>query len=155
VKTVIGSTGRSKTAVEGGFTLLETLAVLVILGLIAAFAVPRLRLGDGQRMRAVAHALDADLRLLRVEAMRHGTVTSFMPTTTGYALEPGARRRVLPVGFSVTANVAGEALVAASLGRIAFFPDGGSTGGSILLRANGLSTRIAIRGLDGRVRFDE
>jgi MSHA pilin protein MshA len=59
--------GRSS---QGGFTLIELVVVIVILGILAAFAVPRFARLDGQARIASVRSLEGSLR--SAAAMTHG-----------------------------------------------------------------------------------
>jgi len=137
-----------------GFTLLEMMVVLAILGVLSAVALPRLDLGRGPRLRAVAHRVASDLRLLRDDAIRHASPSALTPTATGYLLQPSGRARALPAGMVLEAVAAVPTLLPSSGVEIVFFPDGSSTGGVVSVRDSGAATRILVRGLDGRVRLE-
>jgi general secretion pathway protein H len=138
-----------------GFTLLEMMVVVAILGVLAMVALPRLELGRGPRQRAVAHEVAADLRLLRDDAIRRASPSRLEPSRTGYLLRPSGRARVLPSGMALETAATASVLLPDAGSEISFFPDGSSTGGVVSLRGGGGLVRIMVRGLDGRVRLDE
>lgn len=136
-----------------GFTLVEMLVVLAILGLLITLAPPLVRSGGGSDLHAIAHAVAADLRLLRDEAIRRDATTTFVPLANGYVLRPSGRTKPLPAGIALTLEAAPSTLLPDAGGLIDFFPDGASTGGALSLSQSGSIARVLIRGLDGRVRL--
>jgi type II secretion system protein H len=74
---------------SGGFTLLEVLLVLAILGGVAALAAGGMPGLGGARLAAAADAMLAELRGARAEAIRTGSVVEVL-------IDPARRRWHLP-----------------------------------------------------------
>lgn len=138
---------------EAGFTLIEILVVIVILGLVAALVA----MHGPQRnatldLRAAAQEVAQTLRLARARAIAGNRVVgvAFDPATHMMRLE-GTTPRPLPpdLGIAVTAapgNTLGQRMAA-----IRFAPDGSSSGGSVELGTGGRRARIGVDWLTGRV----
>ena len=109
-----------------GFTLIEMLVVLAILGLIGGLAFPRLQQASQmQAFRTAGSTLSAMLREARARALRTGTPIRVL----GGAARP--------------ADIPPPMTVAAPPGGIVFYGDGSSTGGTAVLEA-----------ASGRLRYD-
>ena len=116
-----------------GFTLVEILVVLVILGLVAGIAMPLLgRSLAGTGQRAAVTELRIALQAAGTEAVAQGRTVVFRTDPGGYWI--GARH------FRLTDAAHGRLRVGiAGAGWISFYPWGGSSGG-----------RVQIDGADGR-----
>jgi MSHA pilin protein MshA len=94
---------KSSRSAQGGFTLIELVVVIVILGILAAFAVPRFARLDGQARLASVRALEGTLR--SSSAMTHGLwLTAGNPATV--AME-GANAITMTAAGYPTATAAG------------------------------------------------
>lgn len=71
------------TGNSSGFTLVETLVVIVIIGLLTSVVVLTMSQGDG--LRADARALAARMKLLSQESVLDGVPTGVLFTPEGYA----------------------------------------------------------------------
>jgi general secretion pathway protein H len=149
-------TGRS--AREGGFTLLEVLAALAVVVVIAMLASPRLQNAvPGLALRTTAEALQADLRRARASAlreMRETTLTIDLAERWWRDDATGRRGALPPDGELVLVTARQERLVD-HLGRIRFYGDGGSTGGRVALARDGTVIELSVDWLDGRARLAE
>jgi general secretion pathway protein H len=151
---VAGSSNQSRTS--AGFTLLELLLVLAILGLVAALTLPSLRRQpDKLRLEAATGTLVSALRFSRAQAIaRNADVVVTMHTdrrilesSTGSAIQ-------LDQDISVEMIFAASERRRGAAGAIRFFPDGTSSGGDILLTLNKRVARISVNWLTGEARLE-
>ena len=142
---------------RGGFTLLETLLALAIVGLVLAVAVPALVVTPGAGLRAAAELVATGLRQARVTAVREQRPVALLLDVEAHALRVEGRQRVrtLPREVTLELHTAQGEIVDARLGGIRFYPDGSSTGGRVTLKREGLRTDVDVEWLTGRVRIRE
>jgi general secretion pathway protein H len=130
----MSATGSSR---QGGFTLIECLAVLAITAAVGALAFPRLE----HAMAAVTlaqtkAALVADLQRARAEALRGGAAVALSIDPDGGAYDwTGAPRRAMPPTVRLI-DEAGS--------PIAFFPDGSAVAGRLGLRSGARHTSLTV-----------
>lgn len=126
---------------QRGFTLLEMLVVLLLLGLATALVAPRLSLG-GAALDADAHTLAAALLHARDQAVRTG--------------RPVEVRLDMPLPGTAALRVVGDAeLMGDGVARLRFLSDGSASGADIRLTGqHGGERRVAVDWLTGRVRHD-
>lgn len=135
-----------------GFTLLELVVALALAGLLAALAIP----ATAKAMDAIAYQstlrdLISDLRATRSKAIIEGRPLRFIMDLDQRRFGIEKPRRSIPDNLAVRIIVA-EALATPHGGSIAFYPDGSSTGGSVILtRGNGVSTQVRVDWLLGLV----
>lgn len=126
---------------SAGFTLLEMLVVLALLGLALALVAQDRGPGPAMRMRAAADAVAAALRTARGRAIltdRRITVALDAPMHVLHV--QGGPSLNLPAALDVTGTR-----------TIGFAPDGSSSGGRIVLAGGGRRRAVAIDWLTGRV----
>ena len=126
---------RAGNAEAAGFTLVELLVVLTLVALLAAVALPRVGTLLTPSIERTTRRVALAIRDQRTAAMLSGR----MVTLTGAAVAP-----MLPAGTVVEETVPAE-------GGIAFFPNGTSTGGRIVLAAGDGRRAIEVDWLTGRV----
>jgi general secretion pathway protein H len=134
----------SSAARQSGFTLIETLVALGIAVLIGAMIFPDLeRTLQTLALRQTAAVVQANLRVARGEALRGDHMVAFAvdPDGLGYGWTNGPAQRA-PRGVAMRATD----------GRpITFFPDGSSSGGTIVVSGAGLRLDIAVDPQTGAV----
>jgi general secretion pathway protein H len=137
-----------------GFTLIEMLVVLAILALVIALVPPLLSGGQAEaQFTAAAHEIAAGLRETRSLAIRTGRTEAFtLDLAAGTFRGAGAdRAHHLPSGIRLSLLTASEDRIADDAGRIRFFADGSSTGGSIRLEAGATQSDVLVDWLSGRI----
>jgi general secretion pathway protein H len=139
---------------EAGFTLIEIVCVLAIVGLLAALALPYFPKATS-RARLGGYALQtaALLKGDRNAAMRTGSPVVTTLSAKARTVRSGATGEIvqLPadVAFdAILANRCGDRRVGAS---IDFFPSGMSCGGTIAISRQGVGFQIRVNWLTGGV----
>ncbi len=84
---------------EGGFTLIELLTVMVLISIIAAIAMPRLRRSI---TKARAAEVIGELNVIKVAAITYQADRNAWPAERGPGVVPPGLEAYLPEGFSFT-----------------------------------------------------
>jgi len=129
---------------EHGFTLLELIVVLVILGLALSLVLTQgpVRSPTAEFDSAVRQVTGA-LRLARSRAIADDRMVAVLFAPRGFRLD-----RETPIAFSSDISLSGNRL-------IDFTPDGGSSGGEVMLRMGDRQMVIGVDWLTGRVTLSE
>ncbi len=136
-----------------GFSLLELVTVLTILALVLAVGVSALgRGGDGVRTRAAARDLAGALQATRAHALSRQTPTVLQLDLQDRTYRgPGSITGVVPGPIAITLTAAVQEQRGLQQGGIRFFPDGTSTGGTVLVGTGVHRHRVAVAWMSGRV----
>ncbi len=136
---------------RAGFTLLEALVVMALIGLAAGMASQLLRPPSARlRLETAMRTFCSTLRATRARAIATNSEASVIVDLLGktYASPVGAPG-AFPADASITLDVATTQQVTARSGAITFFPDGGSTGGDMILQTPEARARIGVNWLTG------
>ncbi len=143
-----------------GYTLVELLVVLTILGLVTAIAMPMFAsVLPGAELKSAARNLGADMRFARSRAIagNREVALSVNLETRRYSISGEARERSLPDELTIDVLTArseleGENALRPRRASIRFFPDGSSTGGRVSLSRGGQTYHVGVDWLTGRVK---
>ena len=137
-----------------GFTLLEMLAVILLIGIAAAAVSVSVTQGlASARINAASSELAAALRATRAQAIVKGAQQNFdVDTRTDTYLNLKRQPVALPKGLKLSITSAKDDQPNDHTGRIRFFPDGSSTGGRITLTSGKREWHINVSWLTGEVR---
>jgi general secretion pathway protein H len=128
---------------HAGFTLLEMVVTIAVMAMIAGLVLARQPLHSiGLNADATVRALTNGLRLARSRAIAQDRPVAVVTAATGFSVDGGAPW-MLPAQEALSAT------------QVVFTPDGGSTGGTILLAAGQRQIAVEVNWLTGRVRSRE
>jgi general secretion pathway protein H len=134
-----------------GFTLLELLLVVSILALVAAVAAPLLTApSDSVRLRSTAQQIVAALGLARAGAIARNGEVGIVIDAKNRTIHRGGRDEPFPPDILVRLTIAESQRESPTRGGFRFFPDGSSTGGSILLSLRGRELSLCVDWLTGK-----
>jgi general secretion pathway protein H len=138
---------------NGGFTLIELMVVMMLVMLLfAVVGVSVTRSVEGAELRAVEREITAGLRHTRGQAIIQRAQQVFTVDTENRTWQAAGKDPVeLPEGLEITMNTARSELTGEGVGNIRFYPDGASTGGSIMLKAQDREWHIAVAWLTGEI----
>lgn len=127
---------------QAGFTLLEALVVVAIVGMLSAIIAPNMSASlDILSLRESAGVLQADLRTARATALRTGSrvIVAPLPDGRGYDWVGGTRR--FPAGTAVRMS-----------GQLTFMPDGSILPADISLSSGGRRMQVSMDTITGAIK---
>ena len=128
---------------QSGFTLIEMIVVIVVLGMVAGLVMIKRPWGSaGLDTDATVRSLVDGLRLARSRAITQERDVAVETMPSGFSVDGGSPRFLPPHQALTTA-------------RVVFLPDGGSTGGSLLLSTGQRRIAVSVSWLTGRVNVIE
>lgn len=146
---------RTWSAGNKGFTLLELLVVLTLSTLILAVALPRFAaLLPGAELKNYSRQTAALLRLARSQAIATGEEVALVLDRQARQSRLSGRKMPYPWPEQVELRLADTTEPPGQPG-IVFYPDGTSSGGTLVLAGSGRNYRIEVHWLTGKVAFDD
>lgn len=146
-----------------GFTLLELLIVMAIIAMAAAFVIPRLTAGEGLLLKAQVREAIAVLNYARRSAIVEGTarVAVFFDDKKDANAAPDSKNSKKPNApnqwSSRGASLEWGGKVTdkdQAVYEIIFYPEGGSSGGELVLRFKDQKAKISVNPLNGKISAD-
>lgn len=139
-----------------GFSLVELLVVMMLVTLLmSVVGVSVTRSVAGAELRNAEREIIAGLRHTRGQAIIQREPQVFLVDTHQRSWRAAGQPAVsLPEGLEITLNTARSELTGEGVGGIRFFPDGASTGGSVVLTAQEREWHIAVAWLTGEISRD-
>lgn len=140
----------------GGFSLLELILVMAMVGLLfTVVTVSVSRSLTGAEIRAAASDLLAGLRHTRGQAIIQRQQQVFIVDAEARTWQAAGREPVqIPEGMDITINTARSELTGERAGGIRFYPDGASTGGSVVLTAGEREWHVSVGWLTGEIGIE-
>ncbi|OAB55441.1 hypothetical protein AY599_02610 [Leptolyngbya valderiana BDU 20041] len=147
---------RSAGLRQAGFSLLELILVMVMIGLLFTIAAVSVgRSVSGAEVRNAHRAVTAGLRHTRGQAIVQREQQVFLVDADANTWQAAGEEPVqLPEGMAITLNTARSELTGENAGGIRFFPDGASTGGSVVLTAGEREWHVSVGWLTGEIGLD-
>lgn len=144
---------RLRPRAAAGMTLLEMLLVIALVAVSASLAVMAMGGGrEGQQLRSAVRELNAQLRYTRTQAIVHGQMQQFqINPATGQWQAANGRQGQLPERLRVRFTGAAQLQPSAGTGAIAFYPDGGASGGRIELIGQRAGWQLDVAWITGQV----
>lgn len=145
------------TAHQQGFTLLEMIVVLLIIATMATLLgtsiVGRL---DSVKVATAARDLTAAMRYTRSQAILHREEKFVEINLEQRSYVAAGRPAVeLPETMELKLLTAQSEVDSDKVGRIRFFSDGGSTGGTVTLISDGRQWKVKVSWLTGEIELDD
>jgi general secretion pathway protein H len=141
-----------------GFTMLELIAVIAVIAVVAALSPPFFSSGvSATEHKAAVRQVAQILRYARTSAVanRRDVGVEFDLEARTYQLPNKEKSGKLPDGVEIEITTTAAETKDEKRGSIRFYPDGGSTGGRVMLKLKERGYRIDVDWLTGRVAIDD
>lgn len=141
---------------DSGFSLIELMVVMVlVVGLFGLVGTSISRSVGGAELRNEVREVIAGLRHTRGQAIIKRKEMVFLADADKLTWQAaGQERQQLPEGLDITLTTARSEMTGENAGGIRFFPDGSSTGGSVLLSVDERKWYVTVGWLTGEISQD-
>jgi general secretion pathway protein H len=142
---------------QSGFSLVEVIAVLLVLAIVAGLAGVRLRPGGGSdALQATAHELASRCRAARAGAIRRGADQIVIIDMAGRVVSSSQAPEPLAIPETITilTDTSAAEKRSPSVAGIRFHPNGTSTGGVVRLEAGRKAYEVRVNWFTGRVSVE-
>ncbi len=142
---------------DAGITMIEVIVVLVILSAVTAIVSPNFRSANiSESVDKLAATIASNLRQARSQAIRKGRTQLFGYNAKSRTFLIGGKTKVLAHNVLITVRFTAPRRFRDDDGghHIAFFHDGASSGGRIIVRKNTSWTEISVDWLTGAVEVN-
>jgi len=139
-----------------GFSLIELMVVMVlVVGLFGLVGTSISRSVGGAELRNEVREVIAGLRHTRGQAIVKRTEQVFRADADKLTWQAAdGEEQQLPEGLDITLTTARSEMTGENAGGIRFFPDGSSTGGSVLLSVDERKWYVTVGWLTGEISQD-
>lgn len=150
----MNTNAQAKRSLKAGFTLIEMLVVVTMLALVATIFVPLFsRNLDGLRLRTTSNELTAALQVTRSAAiLQNAEMTLAIDVDRRIFQSAAVSQQLFARDIDAKLTFASEVSSTRSDGGFRFFPDGSSTGGTVILSLHGREERLCVDWLTGEIR---
>ena len=141
---------------DSGFTLLEMVCVVAVVGLLAAMAVPRPHAGTSRAgVEQLARRAASMLKVDRYAAVRARKTVTTNLNVRAREISSGSGRASLrvPDDVSITATVSTSCGATKDAASISFYADGRSCGGSLTFARDRAAYEVRVNWLTGGVEI--
>ena len=146
--------------IDAGFTLVEMMVVIVIIGIAAAMAIPMISSSASFQLRSAGNLVAADLEYAKSMAISRGKSYSVVFNTgtnsyqikdsNGNVVTPPGRKSTTQFGAGAQLNDVAISSVSFTAGTVAFDYLGSPTaGGTVQLQAGGLTKTVTVEPITG------
>jgi general secretion pathway protein H len=140
---------------QNGFTLMELLAVLVVLAVVMGAAATRIGFGRASdTLQSTAYEIAARCRAARTAAIRDGGDRTVEIDLANRRVHAGGKSVSIPGTIAIRADISAAEQLSPSVAGIRFHANGSSSGGMLTLEAGSRAYAVRVNWFTGRVTVE-